>query len=170
MVEDIADERVYRNILSIRPSSCFKKSQAYYSFLHDHDDAHRSSLIYTWMCAKLQDVHIQEKRLCYVSYRVFSYNNLRGIFVMFVCLFVCWRGLFVCLFNRSVHADTRIGPEGTKLKQMPEPGLKSLYIQHADCEATPNNQGEQFCFQPQCMRKENLDLISFTIMLLSNHH
>ena len=40
--------------------------------------------------------------------------------------FVC---LFVCLFNnRSVRADTRMGPEGTKLKQKPEPGLKILYI------------------------------------------
>ena len=35
--------------------------------------------------------------------------------------------MFVCLFNRSVRADTRMGPEGTKLKQKPEPGLKSLY-------------------------------------------
>ena len=32
-----------------------------------------------------------------------------------------------CLFNRSVRADTRMGPEGTKLKQNPEPDLKSLY-------------------------------------------
>ena len=31
-----------------------------------------------------------------------------------------------CLLNRSVRADTRMGPEGTKLKQKPEPGLKSL--------------------------------------------
>ena len=34
--------------------------------------------------------------------------------------------LFVCLFNRLVRTDTRMGPEGTKLKQ--KPGLKSLYI------------------------------------------
>ena len=34
----------------------------------------------------------------------------------------------VCLFNQSVHADTRMGPEGTKLKQKPEPCLKSLYL------------------------------------------
>ena len=33
---------------------------------------------------------------------------------------------FVCLFNRSVRADTLMGPEGTRLKQLPEPGLKSL--------------------------------------------
>ena len=38
-------------------------------------------------------------------------------------LFVC---LIVCLFNRLVRADTRMGPEGTKLKQKPESGLKSL--------------------------------------------
>ena len=37
-------------------------------------------------------------------------------------------GIWVCLFNRSARADTRMGPEGTKLKQKPEPGLKSPYI------------------------------------------
>ena len=30
------------------------------------------------------------------------------------------------LFNRSVRADTRMGPEGTKLKQKPKQDLKSL--------------------------------------------
>ena len=37
--------------------------------------------------------------------------------------------LFVCLFNRSVRGDTRMGPEGTKLKQKPEPGIgKYVYV------------------------------------------
>ena len=40
-------------------------------------------------------------------------------------LFVCF---FACLFNRSICADTCMGPEGTRLKQLPEPGLKSLQI------------------------------------------
>ena len=40
--------------------------------------------------------------------------------------YICYVCLFVCLFNRSVRADTRMGPEGTKLKQKPEPDLKSL--------------------------------------------
>ena len=40
-----------------------------------------------------------------------------------VCLFVRWGVcLFVCLFVCLT------GPEGTKLKQMPEPGLKSHCI------------------------------------------
>ena len=33
--------------------------------------------------------------------------------------------VLVCLFNRSVRVDTCMGPEGTKLKQKPEPGLKA---------------------------------------------
>ena len=41
---------------------------------------------------------------------------------------------FVCLFNRSVRADTRMGPEGTKLKQKPEPDLKSLDIACVQCQ------------------------------------
>ena len=40
-------------------------------------------------------------------------------------LFVCWLVGGVCLFNR---ADTRMGPEGTKPKQKPEPGLKKPII------------------------------------------
>ena len=36
-------------------------------------------------------------------------------------------GSFVCLlFNWSVRADTRMGPEGTKLKQKLEPGLNPI--------------------------------------------
>ena len=64
--------------------------------------------------------------------------------------FVC---LFVCLFNRSVSsADTHM--------QLPDSGLKSLYI---TCLLWSHSQqsSEQFCCQPQCMRNENADLISY---------
>ena len=36
--------------------------------------------------------------------------------------------LFVCLFNRLVRADTRMGSEGTKLKIIP--GFVSFKFQH----------------------------------------
>ena len=64
-----------------------------------------------------------------MRYLYATYNDHR----MAICL-------FVCLFNRSVRADTRMGPEGTKLEQKPEPDFKAYSMW-----ATPNNQGEQFC-------------------------
>ena len=30
--------------------------------------------------------------------------------------------LFVCLFNRSLRAETHLGPDGTRLKKMLKPG------------------------------------------------
>ena len=41
-----------------------------------------------------------------------------------VCLFV---GLFVCLFNRSLRAETHLGPDGTKLEQNAQARLESLF-------------------------------------------
>ena len=41
-----------------------------------------------------------------------------------VCVFVC---LFVCLFNRSLSAETHLGPDETRLKQNAQARLKSLY-------------------------------------------
>ena len=38
--------------------------------------------------------------------------------------FVC---LFVCLFNRSLRAETHLGPDGTRLEQNAQAMLKSLY-------------------------------------------
>ena len=39
-----------------------------------------------------------------------------------VCFFNC---LFVCLFNWSLRAESHLGPDGTRLKQMLKPGLES---------------------------------------------
>ena len=39
-------------------------------------------------------------------------------------LFVC---LFVCLFNRSLRAETHLGPDGTGLEQNAQARLKSLH-------------------------------------------
>ena len=36
-------------------------------------------------------------------------------------------GLYVCLFNRSLRAETHLGPDGTRLKQDAQARLKSLY-------------------------------------------
>ena len=36
-------------------------------------------------------------------------------------------GLFVCLFNQSLHAETHLGPDGTRLKQNAQARLKSLH-------------------------------------------
>ena len=33
----------------------------------------------------------------------------------------------VCLFNRSLRAETHLGPDGTRLKQNAQARLKSLY-------------------------------------------
>ena len=32
-----------------------------------------------------------------------------------------------CLFNWSIHAHTSIGPDRTRVKELPEPDFKSLY-------------------------------------------
>ena len=36
-------------------------------------------------------------------------------------------GLFVCLFNRSLRAETHLGPDGTRLEQNTQARRKSLY-------------------------------------------
>ena len=50
--------------------------------------------------------------------------------------FVC---LFVCLFNRSLRAETHLGPDGTRLEQMLKPDYKSLY-KHAGRVVYENNE------------------------------
>ena len=35
--------------------------------------------------------------------------------------------LFVCLFNRSLRAETHLGPDGTRLKQNAQARLKRVY-------------------------------------------
>ena len=53
------------------------------------------------------------------------WNSIGQFYGSMICLFVC---LFVCLFNRSVRVDTCMGPEGTKLKQKPEPDLNDQCV------------------------------------------
>ena len=63
----------------------------------------------------------------------------------------------VCLFNQSVRADTCMGPEGNKLKQKPEPGLKSLYSMPT-VKPLPTTRVNNFAFS---MRKK---------ILISSHY
>ena len=39
----------------------------------------------------------------------------------------CPNKRFVCLFNRSLHGETHLGPDGTRLEKNPEARLKTLY-------------------------------------------
>ena len=36
--------------------------------------------------------------------------------------------LFICLFNRSGHADTHMGPDGTRLMQWPQAGMMKYIL------------------------------------------
>ena len=70
--------------------------------------------------------------------------------------FVC---LFVCLFKRLNRLVTRFSPEWTRLQQSPSQAHKEPIISMLIETTTPNNQREQFYYQPQHMRKENLNQI-----------
>ena len=67
--------------------------------------------------------------------------------------------MFVCLFKRLNRSVTRLSPEGTRLEQSPSQAHRA-YISMLVVTTTPNNQSEQFYYQPQRMRKENLNQIS----------
>ena len=96
-------------------------------------------------------------------------------FEMLQSCFATWhfKVLFVCVFNRSVRADTRMGPEGTKLKQKPEPGLEIAFA-FASLSLKISQQLLAYCFVHGwpfvfVRSKSKLKAIKFTLDTLSRY-
>ena len=84
-----------------------------------------------------------------------------------LCLFVC---LFVCLFNRSLRAETHLGPDGTRPEQNAQARLKSLY-KHAGQLVYENVKRETDLIEDMRRRKRRprplptIKLNNFTVSL-----